>query len=64
MQTFLGDPIDMQGSPLTCETCATEAAAGRPAWHHAVHAVRGPGGASKYPAGAFACGNQPPYCAI
>lgn len=36
-------------------------------WYHAAHAVRGLqalGGASKYPASSFACGNQPPYCVI
>lgn len=44
-----------------------EAAAGCPAWYHAAHAVRGlqpSGGASKHPAGSFACGNQPPHCVI
>lgn len=24
METFSGDPIDMQGQPLTCKTCATK----------------------------------------
>lgn len=66
---------DSQEIPFTCKVNLLpvrlvqlkKAAAGCPVRYHAVHAVRGlqaSGGATKYPAGSFACGNQPPYCVI